>query len=176
MNTQPAIPDLPLRDIHLPEPIGWWPPAPGWWLLTVIVLVICFIAARWLIRRYQGYAVYRSATRALSDVRSEYQSHQDAKRLVEDLSSLLRRVAITVTTRDTAAGLTGLKWLEYLDRMIGQAHFNTDKGRILIEAPYKPSVDISADEILRLCETWVTEVSKPGHKIAFNQFHEVSHA
>ena len=27
-----------LRDIHLPRRAGWWPPAPGWWVLGAIVL------------------------------------------------------------------------------------------------------------------------------------------
>ena len=30
---------LPLRDIHLPEAIGLWPPAFGWWILVGAVLV-----------------------------------------------------------------------------------------------------------------------------------------
>ena len=30
---------LPLRDLRLPEPVGWWPPAPGWWILAAIVVV-----------------------------------------------------------------------------------------------------------------------------------------
>jgi len=29
-----------MRDIQLPAPVGWWPPAPGWWLLTVLVLAL----------------------------------------------------------------------------------------------------------------------------------------
>ena len=30
---------IPLRDLHLPEAIGWWPLAPGWWLVIAIALV-----------------------------------------------------------------------------------------------------------------------------------------
>ena len=31
---------LPLRDLHLPEPVGWWPPAPGWWILLLLVTTL----------------------------------------------------------------------------------------------------------------------------------------
>ena len=27
-----------LRDIHLPEAVPWWPPAPGWWMLFALVI------------------------------------------------------------------------------------------------------------------------------------------
>ena len=35
-----------LRDIHLPEPISWWPLAPGWWLLIIIALALMVWATR----------------------------------------------------------------------------------------------------------------------------------
>ena len=28
-----------LADIHLPVEISYWPPAPGWWILAVMLLV-----------------------------------------------------------------------------------------------------------------------------------------
>lgn len=42
---------LPLRDIHLPLPLGYWPLAPGWWYLLasfMIGITVLFL----LIRRY----------------------------------------------------------------------------------------------------------------------------
>ena len=30
---------LPLRDLHLPETIGWWPLAPGWWFAIAALVV-----------------------------------------------------------------------------------------------------------------------------------------
>ena len=29
---------IPLRDLHLPEPVGWWPLAWGWWILIALAL------------------------------------------------------------------------------------------------------------------------------------------
>ena len=46
---EPALAQL--RDIHLPEPIGWWPLAPGWYLLGFFVLSLAVILA-YTIRRY----------------------------------------------------------------------------------------------------------------------------
>jgi len=35
------VPDIAIRDIHLPDAISWWPLAPGWWgLLALIVIAI----------------------------------------------------------------------------------------------------------------------------------------
>ena len=31
---------LPLRDLHLPEMVGWWPLAPGWWFLIALAAAV----------------------------------------------------------------------------------------------------------------------------------------
>ena len=34
---------IPLRDLHLPEAISWWPLAPGWWLLIAFAVAACLL-------------------------------------------------------------------------------------------------------------------------------------
>ena len=81
--TQPIDPQLQqqllneLRDIRLPEPVSWWPPAPGWWLLSLVVLgVLIFITIK-LHRRWKSNRYRRIATHQLTKAQRDWQQHGD---------------------------------------------------------------------------------------------------
>ena len=113
LNTDPA--SLPLREIHLPDSVGWWPPAPGWWLLPVLLLL--GLAAAWYARhlyRRRKFSAVNMARKELAGIRSRYAADRDAGHCVRSVSGLLRRVSISVFPRAESAGLTGADWLAFL--------------------------------------------------------------
>jgi hypothetical protein len=141
---------LPLRDLHLPEPIGWWPLAPGWWLVIALVL----FALGWLLlqawRKYQFHAPRRYAIRELATLESEYLEHRNPVTLGQQLSELLRRAMMAYAPRHEVAGLTGEAWLEWLDKDLPVPYFHTEGGKSLLQLPYRDpqgnfsDVDINA--------------------------------
>lgn len=146
---------LPLRDIHLPEPVSWWPPAPGWWLLLALAAAAIALAI-WLRRRpRRRTAPRRLALRELQQIRAAYAQHGDPRRLVRELSVLLRRSAISLFPRAETAGLTGEAWLGFLDRVLGDGRFSHGVGRELLSAPYRRAAEIDAEALLALCQEWV---------------------
>ncbi len=141
---------LPLRDLHLPEPISWWPLAPGWWLVIALVL----FALGWLLsqawRKYQFHAPRRYAIRELATLESEYLEHRNPVTLGQKLSELLRRAMMAYAPRHEVAGLTGEAWLEWLDKDLPVPYFHTEGGKSLLQLPYRDpqgnfnDVDINA--------------------------------
>ena len=68
---------IPLRDLHLPDAIGWWPLAPGWWAaLAIVVAVLCYFAWR-LYKRWQFHAPRRYALSELARFEAEYLEHRN---------------------------------------------------------------------------------------------------
>lgn len=151
---------LPLRDIHLPEPVSWWPPAPGWWLLMLAVLLGIALAA-WLLRRYRRGALQRSARQALDAITREWKQSGDTQQLTRQLSVLMRRLCLSRSPRVEVAGLTGTTWLQHLDSQLPGEHFQNGVGRVLVEAPYAAQVDVDGDALLQLCDRWIQCLSKP---------------
>jgi hypothetical protein len=92
-----------LHDVALPDPVPWWPPAPGWYLVaTALVLLLGLIAwRRW--RRWRAVAYRREALRALAAAR-------DAAGIAE----VLRRTALAVAPRTEIAALGGTSWPDWL--------------------------------------------------------------
>jgi HAMP domain-containing protein len=155
--------ELPLRDIHLPDPISWWPPAPGWWLLAALFLTVIGLLY-WAIQVWRRGRLRRDAHSALARIRTSYEQHGSAHRLAADLSILLRRIAISGYPRTEVAALTNQQWLAFLDQVFekrkpgAQANFSHGVGRVLIEAPYRPSMEVDAQGLIELCEQWIDAV------------------
>ena len=128
---------LPLRDLHLPEAIGWWPPAPGWWLLLGAALVGAVFAARVLHRRHRRNAARRLALSELARLEKAWELDRNTAALAAATSDLLRRAMLAYAPRDEVAGLTGREWLEWLDRGLERRPFSSGPGRSLEDLPYR---------------------------------------
>lgn len=128
---------LPLRDLHVPEAIGWWPPAPGWWLLLGAVLLGAVFAARALHRRHRRNAARRLALFELARLEKAWELDRNTAALAAATSDLLRRAMLAYAPRDEVAGLTGREWLEWLDRGLERQPFSSGPGQRLEDLPYR---------------------------------------
>ena len=139
---------LPLRDLHLPEPVGWWPLAPGWWMLLLLLLAALGVAGYRGYRRWQQNAPRRHALRELARAEADYLQHRNAVKLGKTLSALLRRGMLAYAPRSEIAGLTGTAWLQWLDRDMPLPYFHTEGGKSLLQLPYRnPDDDFSDVDI-----------------------------
>jgi hypothetical protein len=127
---------IPLRDLHLPQFIGTWPLAPGWWVLIGLLLLLFAYLSRESYRKWRHNAPRRLALRELNRVRGEYDRGVDKVTLGKELSELLRRAMLAYAPRRQVAGLTGDSWLEWLDRGLDEQLFSKGPGRILESLPY----------------------------------------
>ncbi len=152
--------DLPLRDIHLPGEVPFWPPAPGWWILAALIISIA-VAGWWLYRRHHllKLSATHMAREQLQLILAGYQTNQDPRELLSQLSILLRRLSISLYPRTEVASLTGQAWLEFLDRQSTQQNFSAGTGRLLSEAPYRRIVAREeAEQVLQFCQQWIDKV------------------
>ena len=153
----PQDPLSQLKDIHLPAPIGWWPPAPGWWILAILAtgLTIGLILWRWIRHRRQAYK--REALAQYQTLHASYLEHLDDARLLAEVSVLLKRTCITRYGREQTAGLAGEQWLAYLDQTGNCTEFSQGPGRVLVTQRFLPKPTLDGPELLRVTLKWLNK-------------------
>lgn len=155
--------ELPLKDIHEPIAIGWWPPAIGWWLPAVLIplLIVCLY---WFYKRLTRKTAVKTARKALALIKQNPALDNNGK--VRELSMLVRRVAISVNPRAEVAGLTGRQWLAFLDQPMAGAPFGDGIGQLLIDAPYRNASPTESEvaQLIGLCEDWLKAQTKPAKR------------
>jgi hypothetical protein len=145
--------ELPLKDIHLPEAISWFPPAIGWWLLIILMPLLIYLSIT-LYQRLTRKTALKTAKQLLTQL---INSPLDNNQKLSELSVLLRRVAISIMPAQQVASLTGDAWLAFLDSALKDAPFSTGAGRCLLDAPYRklPPSDAELSALIQLCFQWL---------------------
>ena len=147
---------LPLKDIHIPPAISWWPPAIGWWLLAALLIVLG-TAGYFLRRRQQRKTALKTARKLLLHLKQDTTLAPQEK--LSELSTLIRRVAISTHPRAAIASLTGQQWLQFLDNSVPGAPFSQGIGQVLADGHYRPqlSTDLDMAALISLCESWLKQ-------------------
>jgi len=160
MNPQDPLAQLhPLRE---PQLIGWWPLAPGWWLLLALLLVVLAATAYWLWRRYQKRAYRRQAERQLDALRLAYQNDNDSAAFVANVNRLLKATALVVYPRRTVAAASGEQWLALLNDTLADSGTDKTFTPEFAEAGYRPGPPATDPEQLhQLALAWIRH-----HKVA----------
>lgn len=160
-----------LRDIHLPASISWWPLAPGWYLLALIIALLCLMLGFLLHRQYSNGRAKHEALRTLAMYQQEYKREANSQLFSSQISELLRRVALAYYPRVDVAGLHGDLWINFLNTTIKGVNFNSVRTHLL-ELPYRPHgrddvrLGLSADydriqPLFSMARKWISRQGKP---------------
>lgn len=151
MNGQDPLAQL--RDIHLPETGGFWPPAPGWWLVGALVLVsLAALLLFW--RRHRRNTLWqRQARDLLADL--EHSARKESRWFCE-LNALLKRVARQAFPERNPEAMSGQEWVDFL---LETAPKDRIASRPLVEAmvasSWQPTPAADPAQALNFAATWL---------------------
>jgi Sec-independent protein translocase protein TatA len=150
-----------LADIHLPDAVNFWPPAPGWWVLAVLVIIALVLIyrqqlARMFLRRRMGSAL-RELDRAYTAFKSDKQKNDAGLRLLQTFNAVLKRVALVHYPDPDLPKLNGRAWLRFLDAQMNSADFTVGAGQVLADGVYRPVFNADVDALHALCRRWVEQ-------------------
>ena len=150
------MPDDPLsqlRDIHLPQTGGFWPPAPGWWVLT-FALLIAIAALVWLVRRHHRRNRWLRLARAELAILEHTASREP--QWFAQLNTLLKRVARERYPDEQPEAQSGNQWTACLlshlpDGKIAQRPVV----EALVNSAWQPQPTAEPTQALEFARTWL---------------------
>lgn len=147
-----------LKDLHLPQAIGWWPLATGWYVLIILILLLAIIAG-WQVylRCYKNKRYKREALRRLANYEKMYQQGGNAQAASINISMLLRQVALLYFPREHVASLTDEAWVSFLSTTSKNTDFKAIQTLILL-LPYQKTAD-EADlkPLFDMAKIWIKQ-------------------
>jgi len=154
-----ADPLAELRGLHVPDAVGWWPLAPGWWLVLILLLATLSWYLLKAYRRKQANRYRLHARDELEQLTAKFNQHQDKSAYLTDTHKLLRRVALHQYTNQQQefAGLTGAQWQQYLNNCCEKKVFDDGFIDHFTALPYQKNSDYDHQRWQQAITSWLEQ-------------------
>lgn len=149
-----------LKDIHLPEPVSWWPLAPGWYILAIALALLLVLSGWKLYQWWRWQKPKRMALKMLAEYQQQAKDEKNTALLCARVSELLRRVALVYFPREQVAGLSGDAWLEFLNQTSKKISFSPVR-ELLLEAPFANNQPQRLTPLFNRSKEWIKQRRKP---------------
>lgn len=152
---QPSTPPLPLQDLQLPEAVSWWPFAPGWWALMLIVLILLTALVLLARTRWRNNQDKRSAQQLLTSAYAQWQANQNQQQLIIQFNSVLKRYCRNRFPQ--AVALSGDQWTDFLNRSAGVSLFSGVEAEALQSGAYRADAlpALQTQTLFKNCQRWL---------------------
>lgn len=151
-----------LADIHTPEPVPWWPPAPGWWALAALAAAAAWLLAAWLLARRRRR---RSCRSALLELERCYLAFADGDggdaaertpRYLNGFNAVLRRVAMVHFPEARAAGMGGGEWVDFIREKGDASRLDEAMAEALRAGRFRARCEADVDAVHGMGRDWIT--------------------
>ncbi|KPB75696.1 DUF4381 domain-containing protein [Pseudomonas cannabina] len=154
-----------LQPLIAPEAVGFWPPAPGWWLLLLLIPLAAW--GMWRLRVLLPVKASQSRSEqpldpvrvaALAELASLPKPYDGAPAgaWLQQINGLLKRLCRNHYPHSQSHTLNGRKWLAFLDNRCPAAGLT--RWMILVEGAYKPECkldDKAISGLTQAVDTWI---------------------
>lgn len=149
-----------LRDIHLPEQIGWWPLASGWYVLMMFAVLSVIALVYYFYKKHLNSLPKKKALELLKTYALQYEKDRNTQLASARISELLRRVALVYYPRTQVASIHGDGWIDFLNQTGKDVDFTPVKS-MLLDSPFKTSETVNLKPLINRAEQWIKQRGVP---------------
>jgi hypothetical protein len=151
-------PDLlsQLRDIHTAPPVPWWPPAPGWWVLAFLLMVLLVWIGRRLLASYRVRQRRKQMLAWVDHLNATIDPQLQPQAYLATLNRIFKLVALRAYPESHCAALAGSDWVDFLTEKMNKSPL-ADSLNVLESGPYDPAPRFDPEVMSELTRYWIKQ-------------------
>ena len=156
-----------LADIHLPPEISFWPLAPGWWVLAVLVLVALIWSTLYSLQKMKQRKICAYALNELDTIHHEYldstrrsDEAENAARLlfVNEFNAVIRRVALWHYPNSGIASLAGPPWVDFIREKGNSSGLTEEISDLITRGRFMPYCEVDINQLYQFGQQWISSL------------------
>lgn len=153
-----------LADIHLPTAVSYWPPAPGWWILAILLIAALVYFGRKIGARIRLRKICEQALLELDkcyrhfDEASQVDTDSSKLRYLNEVNSVIRRVALYHFPDSKVASLGGSNWVEFIREKGDSSQLDASITQALSFGRFQTECEVDIEALNQFGQQWITSL------------------